>query len=330
MISIQESIAELEREHRARQLVAECYAAAIRNAAEYAIEFEPAITDPHRKELMEFAQQVSSSGMREMEESKAGLRGIFRGYRDSAAKYLNRLRSELADTVKAFQVLVESLAEAEGDHEQQIRPALSILGEVSRSLKGSPAGKMVDTAAANIEQSFQQFRKHHQITIAQFVTETRLLHTRIDQLEQAAAIDGLTNVFSRAELERRLSANGGQFTMLLVKAGNLRACEKKYSTEVCAQVASAFAQRLCNGLPKSNVTGLWADEQFLSILPTSEAEALATAKWASNYLSGSYVCRYGGKSAVPRLIVSTAILTSASGEPGPELFKRIEQGFQAF
>jgi GGDEF domain-containing protein len=114
-----------------------------------------------------------------------------------------------------------------------------------------------------------------------------------------------------------------------VSAGNLRACEKKYSPEVCAQVASAFAQRLCNGLPDHNVTGRWADEQFLSILPTSEAEALATAKWASNYLSGSYVCRHAGKSAVPQLTVTTAILTSASGEPAPELFKRIQQGFQA-
>jgi GGDEF domain-containing protein len=114
----------------------------------------------------------------------------------------------------------------------------------------------------------------------------------------------------------------------LVKAGNLRACEKKYSAEVCAQVASAFAQRLCNGLPTRNVTGRWAYEQFLSILPTSEAEAMATAKWASNYLSGSYVCRHAGKSAVPQLTVTTAILTSAPGEPGPELFNRIKQGFQ--
>jgi GGDEF domain-containing protein len=328
MISIQESIAELEREHRERRLVAECYSAAIQNAAEYAIELEPAITDPYRKELMEVAQQVSACGTPELEETKRAVRSLFRSYRDSAAMYLNHLHSDLADTVKAFQGLVESLAEADDDHEKHMRSALSTLREVSRSLTGSPAGKMLDGAADNIERSFQQLQKQHQLTIAQFVTETRLLHTRIDQLEQAAAVDGLTNVFSRAELEERLSANGGQFTILLVKAGNLRACEKKYSAEVCAQVASAFAQRLCNGLPTRNVTGRWAYEQFLSILPTSEAEAMATAKWASNYLSGSYVCRHAGKSAVPQLTVTTAILTSAPGEPGPELFNRIKQGFQ--
>ena len=329
MISIHQSIAESEREHRERQLVAECYSAAIQNAAEYAIELESAITDRYRKELREVVQRISNSGMREIEESKRDLRNIFRGYRDSAAKYLNTLRGDLADTVKSFQVLVESLAEAEGDHEKQMQSALCVLREVSRSLKGSPAGNLIDGAADNIERSFQQLRKQHQLTIAEFLTETRLLHTRIDQLEQAAAIDGLTNLFSRAEMEERLTANGGQFTILLVKAGNLRACEHKYSPDVCAQVASAFAQRLCNGLPTRNVTGRWTDEQFLSILPTSEAEARATAKWASNYLSGSYVCRHAGKSAVPQLTVTTAILNSAPGEPGPELFKRIQQGFQA-
>jgi GGDEF domain-containing protein len=328
MISIRQSIAELEQEHRERRLVAECYAAAIQNAAEYAIELEAGITDPYRKELLELVQQISNSGMREMAESKGGLRAVFRSYRDSAAKYLTHLRSELAGTAKAFQGLLESLAEAEGDHEKHMQSALCVLREVSRSLKESPAGNLIDGAADNIERSFQQLRKQNQLTIAEFVTETRLLHTRIDQLEQAAAIDGLTNVFSRAEMEERLTANGGQFTILLVRAGNLRACAKKYSPEICAQVASAFAQRLCKGLPTRDVTGRWADEQFVSILPTSEAEALAIAKWASNYLSGSYVCRHAGKSAVPQLTVTTAILSSAPGEPGPELVKRIQQGFQ--
>jgi GGDEF domain-containing protein len=329
MISIQQSIAELEQEQRERQLVAECYSAAIENAAEYAIELEAPITDPYWKELREVVQRISNSGMREMEESKRDLRNIFRNYRDSAAKYLNGLRADLADRAKAFQILVESLAEAEGDHEKQMQSALCVLREVSRSLEGSPAGNLIDDAAANIERSFQQLRKQHQLTIAEYVSETRLLHTRIDQLEQAAAIDGLTNLFSRAEMEERLAANGGPFTILLVRAGNLRACAKRYSPEICAQVASAFAQRLCNGLPPRNVTGRWADEQFVSILPTSEAEGLATGKWASNYLSGSYVCRYAGKSAVPQLTVTTAVLGSAPGELGPELFKRIQQGFQA-
>src|SRR5579864_721896 len=235
MISIQQSIAELEQEQRQRQFVAECYSAAIQNAAEYAIELETATTDRYRKELRDVVQRISNSGMREMEESKRDLRGIFRGYRDSAADYLNGLRADLADRVKAFQVLVESLAEAEGDHEKQMQSALCVLREVSRSLKGSPAGSLIDDAADNIERSFQQLRKQNQLSVAEFVTETRLLHTRIDQLEQAAAKDGLTNVFSRAEMEERLTANGGQFTILLVRAGNLRACAKKYSPEICSQ-----------------------------------------------------------------------------------------------
>jgi hypothetical protein len=183
MISIQQSIAELEQEQRERQLVAECYSAAIENAAEYAIELEGAITDSYRKELREVVQRISNSGIREMEESKRDLRNIFRNHRDSAAKYLNGLRSDLADRAKAFQILVESLAEAEGDHEKQMQSALCVLREVSRNLKGSPAGNLIDGAAANIERSFQQLRKQHQLTIAEFVTETRLLHTRIDQLE---------------------------------------------------------------------------------------------------------------------------------------------------
>ena len=55
-----------------------------------------------------------------------------------------------------------------------------------------------------IQQSIEQARREHQITVSQFKTEIRMLHKRIDMLETAACVDALTKMFTRREMEDRI------------------------------------------------------------------------------------------------------------------------------
>src|SRR5580704_1597608 len=59
MISLLNSISDLEKSQQSRDLALECYLAAIRNMAQYAVELGPETTALHRKYLEEVAEQVS-------------------------------------------------------------------------------------------------------------------------------------------------------------------------------------------------------------------------------------------------------------------------------
>src|SRR4051812_37463989 len=96
MISIRKSMSELERCQQERTLAMECYLAAIRNSAQYAVELDDSVTAPHREYLGVVAEDVSLGTKEALEESRATLRGLLRDYRDKAARYLNDLRDELA------------------------------------------------------------------------------------------------------------------------------------------------------------------------------------------------------------------------------------------
>src|ERR1051325_7058318 len=96
MISIRESLSELEQCHQERDAAVQCYLAAINGVAHYTIEFDPETTDAQRKYLSALAEDAATGKPEILGESRATLRGLLRDYRDKAAQYMNKLRDDLA------------------------------------------------------------------------------------------------------------------------------------------------------------------------------------------------------------------------------------------
>jgi diguanylate cyclase (GGDEF)-like protein len=325
MISIRNTINELEDWHRTRAITLECYLAALKNIAHYAVELEDDLTEPHRKYVSALAEEVTASPLPEvLLESRATLRGLLRDFHDRAAGYLSKLRDELGGAAAALQEILDSLTVADGDHEGRLRSALARLREASRLPDGNAMRTAVVATADTIEESLEQIRKQHELTVAQFLSEIRVLHKRIDALQTAAAIDNLTKLFTRREMEERIrAAVPGGFSLLLIKVGGFRLASMQFNTEVAAELVAAFAKRLRNGLPLETAVGRWSEEEFVAILPAPRPEALARAKWISEHLAGSYACLQSGKTVRPALEVTVGVVDSDPDEPVELILKRV-------
>ena len=131
MISIQSSLTDLERAHQIRAAVLDCYVLAIKNIAHYAVELDDELTASHRKYLASLADEVATGTPEALSDSRATLRGLLRDYRDKAGQYLGNLRDELAVTARTLEEVLDSLSQADGDHENNIRAALGKLRQVA-------------------------------------------------------------------------------------------------------------------------------------------------------------------------------------------------------
>jgi GGDEF domain-containing protein len=324
MISIQNSLNDLERSNEARDMLLDCYVLAIKNVAHYAIELDDEITAPHRKYLTALAGEVASAQPEALEESRATLRGLLRDYRDKAAQYLGALRDELTGTARALQEILNSLAQTDSDHEVRLRTTLGRLREISNSPDGSAVRAAILAAADSIEKSLEQIRQQHQFTVSQFLVEIRMLHKRIDLLETAASLDDLTKLFKRDEIERQIySASGDKLSLLLVRVSGFRQAERQFNREVAAELAAAFGKRLRNSLPPSAAIGRWNEEGFVAMLSVEKPEAMASAKWVAEHLSGAYACLQKGKTVHPAIHVTVAVVDNQPGDPPERTLKRI-------
>lgn len=324
MISIRNTLNELEDSHRTRAIVLDCYLAAIRNIARYAVELDDEITEPHRKYVSALGEEAAAALPEALVETRATLRGLLRDYRDKGAKYLSRLRDELASAAAALQETLDSLTLADGDHEGRLRSALVRLREASRLPDGNAMRAAVLATAETIEQSLEQIRKQHQVTVAQFLSEIRVLHKRIDTLQTAAAIDSLTKLFNRREMEERIcSVPPGSFSLLLIKVSGLRLARINFNAGVSEELAGAFTKRLQNGLPLETIIGRWSEEEFVAILPAARPQALTRAKWIAEHLAGPYACLHSGKTVRPSLELTVGVVDSEPGDSAELILERV-------
>ncbi len=329
MISIRDAVTDLEKCDQLRRETLQCYAFAIHTAAQYAVELEDDLTRPHRQFLNELAEEVARDAPEALQESRATFRCLLRDYRDKASRYLNRLREELANTVTALQETLNTLSQADGEQDGRLRQALKALRQICGSQNIETMRTALNSATDNIEQGLDALRKQHQLTVSQFLSEIRALHQRIDQLENAAALDSVTQIFNRTEMEKRIrGAREGAFLLLIDARGIQRAAEE-FAPEVSQELAGAFIRRLRNSLKPETVCGRWGEEQFLAIGPPELAPATAAANWIREHLSGSYVCLKDGKAVRPAMEVEVLVVERPPGDDAEPALNQLREHWGA-
>lgn len=324
MISIGNTLSELERHHRLAAAAIESYSAALRSAAQYTVEVDDALTGPHRRRLLALAEEIASAGPETIEQSRSTLRALLRDYRDKAAGFLGGLREDLASTTRTLEEILESLAQGDGDYEKRLLEALGRLRELAKGPLEERVRAVILPAAGAIEDCVEKMRSQHQLTISQFQSEIRVLHGRIDSLETAVSIDQMTTLLNRSEVEDGVRNAALPYCLLMVRVQGFRLAEVRYGGGVAAECIAAFARRMRNGMPQAAVIGRWGYEEFLAIVPASRADVLPLARWVTEHLSGAYSCLHEGKTVHVQVQASAGVLEGGSDPPARVLARVAE------
>jgi GGDEF domain-containing protein len=322
MISIRESVEALEKCYQEKTLAVECYLAAIKNLAHYTVDMDDEITSAQRRYLEALATEVAPGTPDKLAESRATLRGLLRDYRDKSARYLNNLREELASTAAALQDIMDTLSTSDGDHENRVRKTVNRLREISRVSDAARVSAAIAASADTIEQSVEQMKKQHQLAISQFQVEIRMLHKRIDALESATMLDQFSKLDTREQIEDHIRTEPSGYCIMLIRVVGFRRAETMFDASVSAELAAAFAKRLRNCLIPGATIGTWSREEFVALVPVTTAEAMTSAKWIGEHISGSYACLLNGKTVRPTIQLTVAVVETAGSAPD-QILKRI-------
>ena len=159
MVSIRESMTELEKVYELQSTLLDCYKAAIRSMAQYAVEIDDQITPAHQQHLTAVAADLAAAPDAErVASSRSMLRNELRDYRDRASSFLNGLRTELVMRADALQAIVDAMASDENDHEEQIQNAVARLRKAAELPAAAAVSAALLEGAAQIEASVKKIK----------------------------------------------------------------------------------------------------------------------------------------------------------------------------
>jgi diguanylate cyclase (GGDEF)-like protein len=329
MVSIRNSLTELDKIYDVQNALLECYASALTSIQQYAVEIDDEITPAHRQHLEAIRTDLPAQlDLVSLTDNRALLRHELRDYRDRAAVSLANLHRELSEKADALQSIVEAMASIDGDHEQDLESSLARLRSLAATPRAEPVRTDLNEISDCVRASIDKVRKQHQLTVGQFISEIKTLHRRIGRLEAAGRQDVLTGLLNRVELETRLASaieHAKTFPLLVLRLCNLPVIQRQFGAGVRTDVISAFAKRMASALPHNAVVGRWSEDRFLVILSMDKLEAMSLAKRVTQHVTGVYVCVDNGKPQRPSLQVNVSVIDHSAGNTFESLINRLNQ-----
>lgn len=336
MISIRESISDLEKIDELHHAALECYRAALQDLAQYAVEFDESATASHRQRVTALAGQLQGkSNVPQVIASRSTLRDELRDYHHKASAFLGGLREELSEKAQALELIVDTMATAVGDDQDRFKSSLSKLRELSDSPAASSIRTALATVSEQIAQGVEQIKKQNQLVIGQFRVEIQMLHGQVEALravssgsDSGSGSDSVsTHLNSRPEMEtaiaRAVEARK-PFSLLLLKIRNLAQLERRYGAQVRPEAIAAFTTRARKGISDDAILGRWSEEQFIAIVAVDKVEAMALAKRLAQQFSKPYPSTGKGKPPIPALEVDASVVDSAGGNIYEALIKKVD------
>ncbi len=153
-----------------------------------------------------------------------------------------------------------------------------------------------------------------------------MLHNQVESLREASSKSADARLNTRAEMESRITAAveaGSPFSLLLLKIRNLPHIERQFGAQARADVIAAFTKRTQTEMPNGAIFGRWSEGQFIAMIASDRAAAVALAKRLAPQISKPCPSTENGKPARPAPLVDVSVVDSLAGDVYEGLMNKI-------
>lgn len=329
MISIRKTVDELERLEERQRVTASCYGMAIRSAAEYAVELDPAEAESFRKHLTFLQESLETvTENQDFEAIQSSFRGELRDYRDKAVERLHRMRTDLESAAAAMQTLADNVSANGCDQEKELSVDLQKLKKAVQEEDISKIRGTVREVTDSIARSFEQMHHANQLAFAQLNDEIRSLHREMDNERKTLQTDRISGAWNRDKIEDRIDhllQLNEKFSVLIARLGNFKQTEKTCSRTVMEGTLKALVKRILGAVGPGAMVGRWSTQEFAVILEIDPASAIAISAELSRTLSTRYVVEEDGISRHLMLRVASGVVDHPAEGDARRFHEQLEQ-----
>jgi GGDEF domain-containing protein len=315
--------------HKDQTYLEECYALALRSAADYALDFDPPATQEFQRHVRALEERVSAESTPEgLRSLQASFRGELREFREKGRVYMGRLRDDLEGTAEAMQTFASSFAANGQDVQQRVRGEMSDLVKVADIGDLDKIRKSVRAATKEVARSYEEFNKANALVVAQLQHEIRLLHREMETERRVAWTDAASGAWTKRKIDDRLDElmkTPEAFCVIVILVTNLKRLETQCGTKLVNTALQALIKRFYGILGKDSLVARLSGDQFGAVLEVDSSAAQIIAREVGERLSSRYAVENNGITQNIELRVTCGIVGHAREGDSSEFRRKLQQ-----
>jgi len=292
MISIGQSIREIEQREHQERVFRGCYASAIESVREYAVEIEPDLAALFRQHMAALERDLEAARLADDYQAlQSSFRGELRDYRDRCREMVTRLRTEVSSAAMAIQTLTQSVSTNGAGYEADLHREVTRLEEAALLNDLGSIRTAINTSAAAIQQSFEQLQQRNRMVMAQLQDEIRSLHKAMENERRTLHTDPASGAWNQRKLAERfdqLLKLDESFGVLLLAVVNWRRVSREYSSQAAAACLKQLVTQLQSKFGADGVVGRWSEDVLAVIVETDPAAAAEAVRGVIEELADGY------------------------------------------
>jgi diguanylate cyclase len=234
------------------------------------------------------------------------------------------IRDELADARVGQQDAINLVDDMERDVSRSVKGNLDFqasLGQFLHLLE-EPASERLPSILIELQQSTGLMHSQQQHFLAQLQSaqhEIKSLRDRLERAQQAAAVDGLTELFNRStfnrKLEQAMDHGAAAVALVMLDIDHFKQFNDQYGHPLGDRVLQHVAQVLRDALPSGAIAARYGGEEFCIIL-TDCADLDAAGAFAERLRLKVQSLRVKARGTDTVLDTITASFGVAHAQPG--------------
>jgi GGDEF domain-containing protein len=248
---------------------------------------------------------------------KADINDALRDYSAGATTYIDKIRSDLAETSESLTTLLATFQRDDTDVEKRLTTEITHLRSLQQVISLEVIREGLKRSTVRLGECAEQVRREKDAVIAQLKSEIQTLQQSLDHARRAETLDVLTRVYKKDEfvrLLRREIVRGAEVGVIHVRLQKFFQLAATHPPAVIEELVSAFSKRMENAVPPEAISGRWANDVFCVVVPDPLLRSASAA--LGKACIGRYVCTQDG---MARGIEVTATITCLSRQKDDEL-----------
>jgi GGDEF domain-containing protein len=311
------------------ECLAECYALALRSAADYVVELDPPTTLAFQRHVRSLEERALAEPTPDVLRSlQASFRGELREYRDQARVYLQRLREDLNGATQVMQTFATSLI-SNGENVQG-----RVQDEMSKLEKAAERGNLEEIRASvratiqEVARSYEELNKANALVTAELQHEIRLLHQNIEEERRVAWTDAASGAWIKKKIDARLNQltkTTEAFCVIVILVTNLKRMNAQYTASMVDQALRALVKRFYGILGEDSLIARLSQDHFAAVVEVDSPTAQIMARQVGERLSSRYSVQNDGNAQNIHLSVNCGIVARARDSDPAEFRRKLQQ-----